>query len=306
MKFKSFLYAAFISAVTLSAVGCNDDDDVTGNGGGPVVEPLKVTLTDENHPTATSLEFTVTPEGEAAKCYYFIQETSAENFPTTADEIVERGVELQEVKTQKVVVSDLQPETRYKVTAALVSTDQKVMARPIEMTTSKEEIPVMEMVDGFLAHDGFDEASGRYRLTIALCDQKIGEQTHPYHDVMIYVYLSEPLKKVDEHHMAVPFGKITPFFTDGSPIGDMVYYIGKHTQGEDGGESFQGTAWILNKSKDEAEYFVASDVQNTSIQIDDLGGRKYKVHGMLVDKELGKKLKFSFIDDKLVYALVSN
>lgn len=171
---------------------------------------------------------------------------------------------------------------------------------------NKPDVPVeqvMVMKDGFMASDGLDEASGRYRLTIALCDQKIGEQTFPYTDVLIYVYMKEPLKKLDEHHLAVPFGRITPFHTDGQPIGDMVYYIGQHHTTSEG-DSFEGTAWVYNESKEKAQYFVASDLDKTDIRIDDLGNGSYEVHGTLYDKELNKELKFSYKDSKPVYALV--
>lgn len=176
---------------------------------------------------------------------------------------------------------------------------------PVDPTPAPQE-NVMVMKDGFLASDGYDEASGRYRLTIALCDQKMGAQTYPYHDVMIYVYLKYPMEKIDEHRMKVPFGKVTPFFTNGEPLGDMAYYIGKHKLGENGAPSFEGTAWILNKSEQDAEFFVASDMQKTSISIDDLGNGKYKVHGTLYDAELDKALNFSFTDSKPVYILMDN
>lgn len=176
---------------------------------------------------------------------------------------------------------------------------------PVDTAPSMPE-DVMVMKDGFLASDGIDEASGRYRLTIALSDQKMGAQTYPYYDVMIYVYLKYPMEKIDQHRMKVPFGKVTPFFTNGEPLGDMVYYVGKHRVGEDGAPAFEGTAWIHNKSKEDAEFFVASDVQKTSISIDDLGNGKYKVHGTLYDAELNKALNFSFTDSKPVFILMDN
>lgn len=142
MKLNRYLWSSLslIAAMTLS-VGC-DDDNVTDD---PTVEPITVSLSDVGQPTATSLQFTITPEGDATECYYFVQEAALENFPTKAEEVAERGVKLQEVKVQQVVVNDLQPDTKYKVTAALISPAQKVLAQPIEMTTAKDDTPSTQM-----------------------------------------------------------------------------------------------------------------------------------------------------------------
>ncbi len=164
---------------------------------------------------------------------------------------------------------------------------------------------VMVMQDGFLAADGLDEASGRYRLTIMLCSQKIGSQTFPYYDVMLYLYLKEPMTPIDEHRQQVPFGRVTPFFVDGQMLGDMVYYIGKHKM--DGGEeSFEGTAWAYNKSETDAEFFVANDLERTEIYIDDNGDGSYTVRGTLYDKDLNKEMKFKYVDTKPVYVLATD
>lgn len=218
MKFKSFLFAAFVSALTLFAVGCSDDDNnVVPDGGGE------------------------TPE-----------------VPDKPD-----------VPDVPVVV------------------------------------PAMEMKDGFLVSDGLDEASGYYRMNIMMSDQKMGSQTYPYYDVMVYVYLKQPLTPVegDKRRAEVPFGEVTPFYTDGTPTGDMIYYIGRHKQDENGDPSFEGTAWVKWNSENDAEYFVASDVAKTKIQIEDKGNGNYEIHGTLVDSDKNTELAFSFKDSKKVHVV---
>lgn len=128
----------FVLTLTLS-VACGDDD-VAEDESGLVSQP-KVTLSDMNQSTETTLKFSVMLDG-AEKCYYFVQESEAENFPTTADEVIERGTELKEAKSQDVEVSNLQPGVTYKVTAAATRGGLKTMAMPIEVKTKASELNV--------------------------------------------------------------------------------------------------------------------------------------------------------------------
>lgn len=131
-------FFTFILTLTLS-VACGDDEPAEGGNG--LGNQPKVLLADMNQSTETTLKFSVMLDG-AEKCYYFVQETAADNFPTTADEVIERGTELKEAKSQNVEVSNLKPGVTYKVTAAATNGALKTMAQPIEMKTKASDMNV--------------------------------------------------------------------------------------------------------------------------------------------------------------------
>ena len=126
---------------------------------------------------------------------------------------------------------------------------------------------------------------------------------YPYQDVLIYVSPAEPLEKVDDYYRAVPFGDVTPFYTNGQGLTDMMYYIGRHVTDSEGEPNMSGSGWVYYDENGGVEYYVADDTDNTRISIADNGDGTYTVSGTLVDKTMGEELKFVYTDDKLVFSI---
>lgn len=142
MNLNHYLWSFMSLIVAFSlGVGCDDDDanvvPKPDEGGDKVVMP-SVSLVDAEQATQTSLQFTIVP-ANAESCYYFVQEEFMENFPTTPQEVAERGVKLAEVKAQKIQLVDLKPGTSYKVTAAAIKGEEKVMAAEALVIQTLEE-----------------------------------------------------------------------------------------------------------------------------------------------------------------------
>lgn len=140
-----FLWCSLSLVAALSlCVGC-DDDDVVVPDVDPTEETPSVTLADANKTTETTLQFTITPE-HAEKCYYFVHEADFAEYPTTAEQIIEQGVQLTEAKAQTVEVTDLLPGTSYKITAAVVNKTKTAMANaPLVVTTTEKDNPAGDM-----------------------------------------------------------------------------------------------------------------------------------------------------------------
>ena len=200
-------------------------------------------------------------------------------------------------------ITGLTQNTDYTLYVLTVNADLQFMASASFKTEEDVMADALILTDGFMAYDGLDEASGMYRTNIMLSSEAMGSETYPYYDVLIYIYTRNPLERVDEHYREVPFGEVTPFYTNGQGLTDMMYYIGKHVTVQYGEPNYQGTAWIYYDENGDSDFFVADDTDNTRISITDNGDGTYTISGVLVDMTKNEELKFSYTDDKLVYSI---
>lgn len=285
---KAFAILSIIAAFMLAA--CTSEKQDQGNGEEcPCSEPVVIVsgITEE------SAEINIDPGNADTFMYLYVPKSDGTPSPET---VWSTGTKLEE---SSFILSDLDAETDYIFALASKCPHAKEFFTIKEFKTIKDDAVIM--ADGFMGYDGLDAASGRYRLNIMMSTEKMGEHTGNYYDVIIYVYLKYDLERIDDMTREVPFGKITPFYTDGQQLGDMVYYIGKHFSDNEG-ENAQGTAVFKYDNDVTTEIIVADDTENTSLEIVDNGDGTYTVKGIIADLN-GKSFKFKFTDDKAVFSL---
>lgn len=213
-------------------------------------------------------------------------------------EIEEDGVRLEE---SLFTLSGLDPETDYLfVLSARCGHDNQQLAYA-EFTTLEDT--AVEVADGFMAYDGLDSASGRYRLNIMMSTKSMSGDAQEYDDILVYVYLKYELERIDANTRTVPFGKITPFYTDGTAEGDMLYYIGERFTDSDGTPNASGTSIFRYKDGKVVDVLVADDTEKSSFEIVDNGDGSYTVKGCIADKTKGESYSFRYVDDKAVFSL---
>lgn len=228
----------------------------------------------------------------------------SEDGKADAEHIMTEGTEIKDPAADITLnITGLTQNTDYTLYILAVNGDKQFMSSSGFRTEEDILADAVELTDGFLAYDGIDEASGMYRTNIMLCSEAMGSGTLPYYDVLIYVYTSFPLERIDQNYREIPFGDITPFYTNGQGLTDMMYYIGKHVTDQYGEPNCQGTAWLYYKEDGTTDIFVADDTDNTHISISDNGDGSYTISGTLVDMTRGKELKFVFTDDKPVFSI---
>lgn len=211
--------------------------------------------------------------------------------------ILKDGIKLEE---SSFTLSGLDSETEYVFALYVTCLHGTEYTEYKEFITLKDDAVVLQ--DGFMAYDGFDSASGRFRLNIMMCSESMSGNDGTYEDILIYVYLKNELESIDNKTRKVPFGKITPFYTDGSSLGDMVYYIGRHKSDADGANA-EGTSVFYYSENVNSEIIVADDTDNSEFEIIDNGDGTYTVRGIVVDKTKGKSYKFKYTDRKPVYSI---
>lgn len=135
-------------------------------------------------------------------------------------------------------ITGLTQNTDYTLYVLTVNADLQFMASASFKTEEDVMADALILTDGFMAYDGLDEASGMYRTNIMLSSETMESETYPYYDVLIYIYTRNPLERIDEHYREVPFGEVTPFYTNGQGLTDMMYYIGKHVTDQYGDPNY--------------------------------------------------------------------
>lgn len=280
----------------LAAVSCSKDTDKTPEK--PAQEPFAAISI-----TETGIDFakaTVETENTAELTWLCIPASEKAD----ADRIRTEGTEAAEVsETVLLDITGLTQNTDYTLYVLAANGDMQFLASASFRTEEDVTADALVLADGFMAYDGLDEASGMYRTNIMMCSQEMGSDNYPYYDVLIYVYTAEPLERADEMYRQVPFGDITPFYTNGQGLTDMMYYIGQHVTDQYGEPNMSGSGWVYYDENGGTEFFVADDTDNTRISIADNGDGTYTVSGTLVDKTMGEELKFVYTDDKLVFSI---
>ena len=234
---------------------------------------------------------------DAVDSFYLVSPKS-DGIPTET-EIVNQGRLLEK---STFTLSNLEAATDYVLYVAALVEDGRIFVEDAEFRTQEEE--VVTLADGFMAFDGLDDGSGMYRLNIMLSSKGMGDDAgEGYYDVVIFAFLESQPKIIDEHSMEVPYGVITPFYTNGQNLSPMMYYIGAHFKDEDG-ENARGTAaFHYNAQGQVDEMIVADDTENSRFEILDNGDSTYTVKGKIVDKTLGKSYAFQYVDSKPVFII---
>lgn len=289
-KIVKYLAAAIAAASLIQ--GCKpaaDDEGKDCNCEAPAVVV--------NGATESSVEVNVDPKGLDELYYICVPKSQGTPSP---EQIVADGAKLEK---SSFTLSGLEAQTEYIFALCARCPHDNMLSAYAEFTTLVDDAIVA--ADGFMAYDGFDSASGMYRLNIMMSSKSMsGTADGPYEDILLFVYLKNELKRIDEHYREVPFGKITPFYTDGTQLGDMVYYVGKHFNDPDGTPNAQGTAVFCCDSKGVAQdIIVADDTENSYFEIVDNGDGTYTVKGMYSDRTNGKTYKFKYTDDKKVFSI---
>lgn len=285
---KIFVIVALASAViSCKPAAGSDDGDKECNCESPAVVV--------NGVTETSANVNVDLKGMDSAYYLCVPKSQETPSPS---EIEENGVKLEE---SLFTLSDLEAQTEYVIAVSARCEHDTQNVAFAEFMTLEDE--ALEMADGFMAYDGLDSASGRYRLSVMMSTKSMSNSEEDYDDVVLYIYLKSDLERIDAYTRKVPFGNITPFYEDGSTLGDMVYYIGKHFTDEDGNPNAAGTAVFKYKGGKVSDILVADDTENSNFAIIDNGDGSYTVKGKIVDKEKGESYSFKYVDDKAVFSL---
>ena len=165
----------------------------------------------------------------------------------------------------------------------------------------ENEFDGVVMADGFYFYDGFDNSSGRHRISIITCTQKIGAQEGEYTDLMLWVYSeSEPEIKPggsNDRIKLLPTGPVSPFFTDGRPLPPLVYYIGAHRVDEQGEQNVIGSGWITYNADRTIKEIGVCEKGEHNITFDETT-KMYTITGEMIDETIGKVYKYKYSSDK--------
>lgn len=278
--------------------GCAEDSDSSG------VKPSVAISLKEVGETSASFSVSITDAEEAA---YLCAPASDEE--VSVDKVFAEGKMIKNLTVTNIKVEELNPATSYKFFLAARNSGESLLVSESFQTDGivapPSDAEVLDIKDGFLAYDGIDDASGYYRLNVILSTKKMSDNTvSEYTDVTLWVYCKYPLEVSSNSPMlrVVPSGNITPFYTNGQGLTDMMYYIGKHVV-DDEGPNASGTALYKKKSQNQEDIYVADDTDNSKFEIKNNGDGTYTVTGVLADKAKGKSFFFNFTKEGEVFDL---
>ena len=286
-----------------AALFCGCSEDSNNNG---VKPSLSVSLKEVGE-TSASLSVSIADAEEAA---YLCIPVSEEE--VSVDKVFSEGKAIKNLSVTSINVESLEASTSYNFYLAarnggessLISANFKTNGQSIGGITPPEGAEVLEIKDGFLAYDGLDSASGYYRLNVMLSTKKMSDDASEYTDITIWVYCKNPLEASENNPRlrVVPTGNITPFYTNGQGLTDMMYYIGKHVN-VDGEPNASGTALYMTKSDGSVDIYVADDTDNSKFEIKNNGDGTFTVTGVIADKTKGKSMFFTFTKEGEVFDL---
>lgn len=299
---KNKIMVMFLAIITSALVSCSSDDNnkevIVDTGNATALVELEVTKTEEDQASVTVVAKNI------EKIMYLYAPKGKGSLGEA--EVLKEGKELPVQEKQEVIIGDLEANTEYEIAAVgLVKSKAVVLKKVTFKTLEKVVDDVLVLKDGFLKYDELDDASGYYRTNIILSSDVMKENgSKGQIDILLWVYTSYPLDKAkDKNRFKVPFGVVTPFFTNGTGLTDMMYYIGKHKKDANGEANFEGTAWVDIDDKGKEAYFVADDTKNTRIEIKDNKDGTYTIFGVLVDQTKKSELKFTYTDNKDVFGI---
>lgn len=295
---KNKFLVLFLSLSLGMLTSCSSDDNSISNpddNKGPLVKPEVTLVVDEVQ--SSSVEFSVTSQ-KAEKVSYLLLPATDQDLEV--QKVLTQGVALELNKTLNLKHTELDYNTQYDLYLAAESKDKQTVLIKERFTTLDNT--VLEMVDGFMMYDGVDQTTGLYRINLIMSTKMMDQSANgtPYKDVLVWLYTTDPLVKVNDKFYNVPFGKAFALEQQDS-WKPLMYQVGKHVTGSDGEPNFQGTAWIDFDQNGQQQIFVADNTSLTSIEIIDNKDGSYTVEGKLVDKEFEQELTFTFTDDKGVF-----
>lgn len=152
------------------------------------------------------------------------------------------------------------------------------------------------MTSAYPFYDAYDDSSGRYRLSIPLCT-KPNRETPPFTDLLLHIYLkTEPSKP-----LKLPVGTVTPFYTDGRELPELVFYIGAHFVDEEGQANARGTSWFTYTDSTE-KYSEVNCAEQGSFEIAyDAAAASYTISGTLTDRTKARTLEFTYTGNPKIF-----
>lgn len=163
-------------------------------------------------------------------------------------------------------------------------------------TPGGETDETVVMTAAYPFYDAYDDSSGRYRLSIPLCT-KSNRETPPFTDLMLYIYMkTEPSKP-----LKLPVGTVTPFYTDGRELPELVYYIGEHYVDEEGQANARGTSWFTYTDSTQNYSAVNCAEQGSFLIAYDAATASYTISGTLTDRTTGRALKFIYTGNPKIF-----
>ena len=163
--------------------------------------------------------------------------------------------------------------------------------------------------DGFYMLDGFDGASGRYRINVYACTQDMANKSGKYTDVLLWIYSdSDPKVKPDGGDSRIrimPTGPVTPFFEDGRELPPLVYHIGKTGKDAEGEQNMQGSGWVnFDENGKPVDYFACEKGEH-SITYNSTT-KMYTITGKMIDETKGEEFEYTFTSDKDLIEMIQD
>ncbi len=155
--------------------------------------------------------------------------------------------------------------------------------------TNPEEV-YTEFPGGFIAIDGLDEATGRYRINVFPSSQPIGEAEGAYTDIVLFLYT---MTKPTETWM--PVGEAQPYSMTGANIAnEILYNPGRHFYDKvKECDNMAGSGWWSYDDDGKVEGMYAAHIGNQQITFDEEKS-EYTIKGEMTDTINVKTLRYTF------------
>ncbi len=142
--------------------------------------------------------------------------------------------------------------------------------------------------EGFIALDGFDEATGRYRINVFPSSQPIGDAVGAYTDIVLFLYTLTP-----PTDSTISVGEAQPFSPTGANMSnEILYNPGLHFENADG-VNMAGSGWWKYDENHDLDDMLASHIGNQNITFDE-EKREYTFRGVMIDTIKMDTLKYKF------------
>ncbi len=144
--------------------------------------------------------------------------------------------------------------------------------------------------DGFVALDGLDEGTGRYRINVFPSSQPIGDAVGAYTDIVLFLYTTaEPTETT------MPVGEAQPYSMTGANLScDILYNPGRHFTDAEGYENMAGSGWWNYDEEHNVESMRAAHLGTQTISFDKENS-EYHFKGTMIDTLNVDTLRYTFV-----------